>query len=183
MERTPDTILDELLVLESQAGDEAALAELVRRWHPRLLAHAIRLVGDQDAAGDVVQEAWIGIVRGIGRIDDPARFAGWARRVVANKAADWIRRRQVDRRTAPLDTSSAPAAAAAAGQSSDESRIVRDAIAGLDEAHRAVVTLHYIEDMGVAEIAAVLDIPVGTVKSRLHTARERLRMALERSDS
>jgi RNA polymerase sigma-70 factor (ECF subfamily) len=182
MERTPDTILDELLVLDSQAGDEAALAELVRRWHPRLLAHAFRLTGDQDGAGDVVQEAWLGIVRGLERIDDPARFAGWARRVVANKAADWIRRRQVERRTSPLDLSTA-SAAETPGRSSEASRAVRDAIAGLDDAHRSVVALHYVEDMSVAEIAAVLDIPVGTVKSRLHTARERLRTALERSES
>lgn len=182
MERTPDTILDELLVLESQGGNEVALAQLVSRWHPRLLAHALRLVGDTDGAGDVVQEAWIGIVRGIGRIDDPAKFSGWARRIVANKAADWIRHRRIDRRTTRLDAAAA-AESKATEQSAVASRSVRDAIAGLDNAHRAVVILHYMEDFGVAEIAAVLDIPVGTVKSRLHTARERLRQALERSES
>ena len=69
----------------------------MERWHGKLLAHALRLLGRPEAAADVTQDAWIAMVRGIGRLEDPAKFPPWAYRIIANKATDFLRRRQVER--------------------------------------------------------------------------------------
>ena len=73
-----DPAYDELLVLRSQDGDRGALDELVNRWQGRFFRHACRLTANPDSARDAVQEAWIAIVRGLRRLDDPARFGPWA---------------------------------------------------------------------------------------------------------
>ncbi|NIR42694.1 MAG: RNA polymerase sigma factor, partial [Gemmatimonadetes bacterium] len=90
-ERTPASVLDEYLVVESQLGDRVAFARLVDRWHARLLRHAYHYTQDGEAARDVAQESWIAVVRGLRSLEDPARFRAWVLRIVANKARDWIR--------------------------------------------------------------------------------------------
>lgn len=97
MDRTHEDIHDELLVLQCQNGDADALKALVARYHPRLGRLAWRLTAERDAVRDIVQESWLAIVRGINRLDDPARFRAWAGRIVRNKCADWTRRKIVHR--------------------------------------------------------------------------------------
>jgi RNA polymerase sigma-70 factor (ECF subfamily) len=94
-------IEDELLVLRSQEGDLAALGALVDRWQERLWRHAWRLLGDENAAWDALQDAWIGISRGIGHLEDAAAFPAWAYRITSNKCRDRIRRER--RRRAALE--------------------------------------------------------------------------------
>lgn len=96
--RTPTNVLDEYLVVRSQLGDSDAFHRLVSRWHRLLVQHASHIIRDDDAARDVAQESWIGIVKGLGSLRDPARFRPWAMQIVANKARDWIRREQSSRR-------------------------------------------------------------------------------------
>ena len=182
--RTHEDIQDELLVLQCQEGDAEALGTLVRRWQPRLGRLAWRLTGEREAARDIVQEAWLAIVRGLSRLDDPARFRSWAYRIVRNKCTDWTRRRVVHRaaakdlqeaattcdpRTPPTDSVS------------DVARL-REALSELPAEQRAILSLHYLDGMPVAEIARVLDVPTGTVKSRLYYARDRLKRTLERNE-
>src|SRR5512145_1583590 len=100
MQRSPDDIQDELLVLRCQGGESEALHKLVSRWHPRLRRLAERRTADPEAAKDLVQDAWLAIVRGLRRLDDPSRFRVWAYRIVTNKCADWVRRRAVSRQAA-----------------------------------------------------------------------------------
>ena len=73
-----ERITNELLVLRCQEGDVAAFEQLVERWQERLWRHAWRLTGDENAAWDALQEAWIGISRGLRRLAEPAAFPGWA---------------------------------------------------------------------------------------------------------
>jgi RNA polymerase sigma-70 factor, ECF subfamily len=87
-----DRLNDELLVLRCQEGDAEAFEALVGRWQRRLWRYAWRLTGDESAAWDALQEAWIGISRGIGRLADAAAFPAWAYRIVSNKCRDSIRR-------------------------------------------------------------------------------------------
>ena len=96
MEKSPDAIYDELLVLRCQDGEEAALGDLVNRWQSRLLRFALQITDRRDAAADVVQESWLAIVRGIHKLDDPASFPKWAYRIVRNKSVDWTRRQQLN---------------------------------------------------------------------------------------
>lgn len=184
MSRTPEDIQDELLILQWQAGDAKALKELIDRWQPRLVRFVWLLTGQREAARDVVQDVWLAVVRGLRRLDDPARFRSWAYRIARNKCADWTRRRTAGRRAdEALGHEIRTARSADAGEKqadADETDRLQEALAKLADEQKAVLSLHYLDGMGLAEIARVLDVPVGTVKSRLYHARERLKQALER---
>ena len=183
MRRTHEDIQDELLVLQCQEGDSDALEALIARWQPRFARLAWRLTWEREAARDVVQDAWLAIVRGLDRLDDPTRFRAWAYRIVKNKCADWTRRR-VAHRTA-TDKLGERAAHAASGDAPDSGELsrLREAMARLPDEQRMILSLHYSEEMSVVEIAALLSVPAGTVKSRLFHARNRLKDALERIET
>ena len=87
-----ERLLDELLVLRCQEGDAEAFETLVGRWQERLWRHAWRLTGNESAAWDVLQEAWIGISQGMSRLTDAAAFPAWVYRIISNKCRDWARR-------------------------------------------------------------------------------------------
>lgn len=169
--------IDELIVLRCQAGRRDAFDMLFRRWHRRLWRYARSLTGSSDAAWDVTQETWIAVLRQIRRLNDPAWFATWVHRIVRNKSADYHRRigrRQrlaeglADRQRAETDPSdSGPADA------------VSRAVSLLSPDKQELLMLRYAQDLDLIEIAVVLGIPAGTVKSRLHNAREQLRAILE----
>lgn len=180
MRRSPDDILDEWLVLRSQGGEADALRELVERWQPRLLRLAGRLSGKRDSARDIAQDAWLAIVRGLQRLDDPARFRAWACAIVANRCADWVRRRAV-RRNAMHAMQSTAAVTGPVDEASDDVSRLRSALRRLPAEQRRLLALHHLDGLGVSEIATVLRVPVGTVKSRLHAARESLRQTMGES--
>ncbi|MHC4983566.1 MAG: RNA polymerase sigma factor [Planctomycetota bacterium] len=180
--RPRELLLDELLVMRCQDGEAAALDELVGRWQRSLWAYARRLTGDDASAWDAVQEAWLGIVRGIGRLDDPARFRPWAFRILTNKCADEIRRRMRSRRLFErIDRDAEPKTRPAGAAASGRVEILKAALRLLPGEQRAILSLRYAEDFSTAEIADVLGIPEGTVKSRLHHARNRLKDIMERT--
>ena len=181
MTRSVDDIHDELLVLRCQDGDGAALDELVARWQRRLWRHALHLTGKPDAAWDVLQEVWMAIVRGIRSLDDPARFRPWAYRLVIHKSADFVRRQQRERRLA--DDVSGNVEEGNASLAGDHVERLRGALSRLPEESRAILSLRYFQDAPVGEIARILEVPEGTVKSRLHHARNYLKRALERRPS
>jgi RNA polymerase sigma-70 factor (ECF subfamily) len=170
--------VDEYLVSLSQAGSADALDGLVRRWTPRLLRYASRMLGGSvEEARDVVQEAWIAAVRGLRGLRDPAQFPAWIYGIATRKCADAIRAKTRRRRVG------APAAGNGAGRAApsltlDQEIDLATAIRRLPPVHRAAVHLFYREDLSVEEIAVVLGIPAGTVKSRLHHAREALKQQL-----
>jgi RNA polymerase sigma factor (sigma-70 family) len=182
--RTPDDIHDEWLVLRCQEGDAAALGELVERWQARLLRHAARLTGTADEAADVVQSAWLAIIRGLGGLNDPACFRRWAYRIVGCKSADWIRARQRDRvlaRSLATEPAGQRESADRPAEADDEIAMLRTAMKELPPEQKAIVDMFYLEEMSLVEIAQALALPLGTVKSRLHYARLALKRLLERS--
>jgi len=174
-------ILDEYLAAAARAGDRTAFSQLAARWQPKLYAHASRLMGDAELARDVAQDGWGDIAKGLARLDDAAVFPAWAYRIITRRAADCIRRVQRDRRLAdgfatelaPEDNGSAIIEAHA-----DRTPLTK-AIASLPPEQRAAIALFYVEDFSVAEIAAALNTPAGTVKTRLMHARRKFRDALE----
>ena len=182
MARNRQDVFNELLVLRYQGGDPAALETLARAWHPSMLRYAFRFTGEPEAAAEIAQEAWLAIVRGLGRLHDPAVFRGWAYRIVANKSRDWIRRRQARRKlTDRVEREPAPTAAEAEPDDHEAAiRRLRAALETLPDDRRALLSMHYLEGMGVREIALALSIPPGTVKSRLFHARRQLKAALTR---
>ena len=174
-----ERLLDAYLVASARLGDRKAFALLVRRWNGRLLAHAWRLLGDAELAREAVQDGWSEIVRGMPALADPGAFPAWAYRIVSRRAARLIRRLQRDRRLRDA-VEQEPAAEFAGPDEGDlEAGRLRRAIADLPAGQRAAIALFHLEEMGVAEVAVALDVPVGTVKTRLMTARTKLRAVLE----
>ena len=179
--RTPDDIYDEWLVLRCQGGDAEALANLVQRWQPRLVRLAMRLLNDLTDAEDAVQTSWVVVIRRINSVNDPSALRPWLFRIVANKCADSIRRRTVRRRKEDgLPADAIPDGDQhSVGDDSDAVRRLRIALRNLDDDRSEILRLHYLEGASVKQISAKLAVPVGTVKSRLHHARRKLREILE----
>ncbi len=183
--RNPQDVLTDLLVLRCQGGDAAALEMLARTWQAQVLRHAFRYTGGRDAAAEVAQEAWLAIVRGLGRLNDPATFRGWAYRIVANKSRDWIRRRQARRKLAD-QVEHEPASAGGGQDAGDREAAIgqlRATLETLPDERRALLSMHYLEGMGIHQIAVALQVPAGTVKSRLFHARKQLKQTLTRRSS
>jgi RNA polymerase sigma-70 factor (ECF subfamily) len=172
--RSQARIFDELLVTLAQDGDRAALERLAQRWRPRHHAHARRLLRNAETAGDAVQDAWLGIVRGMGRLQDPARFPAWSYAIVTRRCRDLQRRAA---RTPPLDAE--VEAADLRRSDPDRDHDLRRALAALPPDQRAAVALYYGEGFSGAEIAEALGVPLGTVKTRLFHARRALRRRFE----
>lgn len=176
MTAAEDRIYDDYLAAAARAGDAAAFNALARRWQGKLVSHAWRLTGDADAARDIAQDAWGSIARGIRRLDDSSAFPAFAFRIVTRRAADHIRNR---RRQRALDAAVAagPAEVAELNDAAASAGALQKAMASLPPDQRAAIALFYLEDLSVAEIAAALCIPAGTVKTRLMAARDKLKAA------
>ncbi|WP_332641237.1 RNA polymerase sigma factor [Brevundimonas sp.] len=180
MDRTREQLLDEYLVASARIGDRKAFELLARRWRKKLLAHAWRLTGDTELAREAAQDGWIEIVRGLGRLRDERAFPAWAFQIVSRRCARLVGRAQHDRALASA-VAAEPVGEAEFPDEADpgaETRL-RAALARLPPAQRAAVGLFYLEDLGVAGTAAALNVPAGTVKTRLMHARRALRAVLE----
>lgn len=178
MQRDSERIFDEYLVAAALSGDHAAWQRLVQRWQPRLLRHAWRLLGDAERARDAVQEAWLEILRGLVRLQDLAAFPAWALRIVSRRCQ---RLQPAANRECALEPEAEAALgdkAAHAGELAADMQSVRAALDTLPAAQRSALALFYLEDLSVAEIAIALDVPPGTVKTRLMHARHKLRALL-----
>ena len=173
---SPGRAVDAWLVASARCGDRAALGVLADRWQRRLLAHAVRLLGDGEAARDAVQAAWLEILRGLPRLDDVDAFPAWAYRIVSRRCTRAIRSLQKQR---------ALVQAISAQPAPDDDRIsdpqdrLHAAIRQLPPEQRAALALHHFEHLSVAEVAVALAAPVGTIKTRLMHARRKLRAILE----
>jgi RNA polymerase sigma-70 factor, ECF subfamily len=177
MQDSAEQLVDQILVLDAQNGRRAAFEVLVSRWQRRLWRYAYRLTGRSEVAWDITQESWLDVVRGLARLQDPARFGSWAHRIVGNKARDW-RRRNGGRASEEAEPENMPAPAA----EPEKREIVGDVqtiLRRLPHESQAVLRLYYLEDFSVAEIAKILGTPTGTVKSRLHAARAAFRKCWE----
>jgi len=157
---------DEELIGRVGVGDQDALAELCRRYERPLYHFIARHTGGRDVE-DLYQETWLRAVRAAPRFDPSRRFSTWVFQIAVNLCRDWHRRpppEPVEPDDDLASTSDAP-----------EARIdARRLLAALPEAQRTVLLLRYYHGLSEEEAAEVLACPRGTVKSRLHAARERL---------
>ncbi len=177
MDRTTARILDEYLVISARAGDAKAFNLLARRWQKKLIAHAWRLCGDADTARDAAQLGWIEIVRGLNRLQDERAFPAWAYRIVSRVCArqieDIVRRRRLSD-----EIGAQPEVAMQNMENGHDSNMLRAAIQALPMDQRAAIALFHFEELSIAEVAVALDVPAGTVKTRLMHARRKLRVVL-----
>ena len=171
---------EQALIRGAQMGSEADLADLFRRHWPRAYRAAFLIVHDHAAAEDIAQEAFLAAIRHLERFDRRRRFAPWLGRIVANRAIDWTRARTARRETAEDGYEHALGAEAEApGAYSPE---ILAALAALAPDHRAVVVLRYVLEFTPGEIARALELPRGTVNSRLRRGLDALEAALRASE-
>ena len=163
---------------EAQRGSAAALEQLFRAHWNRAYRAALLVVGDAAAAEDIAQESFLAAVRALDRFDRRRPFGPWLHRIVVNRAIDWGRARAL-RRELALDGVAEPAAAAEAVRDGGRSEELAGALASLVPEQRAVIVLRYLLDYTPGEIAELLDLPRGTVNSRLRRGLDRLGGELE----
>lgn len=185
MNRDSKQVLTEWLVLSAQRGSEAAFRDLHDLWRADFRRLALVRVEQPEAANEVTNDAWLAIARGLSRLDDPACFPRWAFRIVERRSTDWVRRRGLERRreaaAAHEAETLAPAAPPTAAEPADDVLRLRAAITRLPTEQRELLHLFYELGRSVSEIAAVLALPAGTVKSRLFSVRESLKQILEKT--
>jgi RNA polymerase sigma-70 factor (ECF subfamily) len=173
---------DEELLADHLAGTAGAFDALVARYADELYGFLFRFVGNAAAADDLTQEAFVQVHLAAGAFDPERRFRPWLYTIAANKARDYLRShgrrteqsldsqgRDGQRPASQLLEADEPRAGESADAEQTRSR-VRELIAQMPEHLRLILMLGYYHQMPYAEIAEILDIPVGTVKSRLHAA-------------
>ena len=172
---------DDRLAASAAAGSRPALEILLDRHADRIHAVCRRVVANPDDALDATQEAMISIARGITRYDGRAAFTTWLYRVATNAALDELRRKK--RRPQPFESLPEPAVAGSGVESQVAARLdVDQALAEIPEEFRVAVVLRDLCDLDYAEIAEVLDVPPGTVRSRIARGRAALADQLGNSD-
>jgi RNA polymerase sigma-70 factor (ECF subfamily) len=155
---------DRALIRGALAGSETDVALLFRRHWPRAYRAAFLIVHDHAAAEDIAQEAFVAAIRRLDRFDRRRRFAPWLGAIVANRAIDWVRARAARREIVDSGPEPASQPELPVGHYSGE---VLAALAALSPEHRGVVVLRYVLEYTPGEIANALELPRGTVNSRL----------------
>ena len=165
---------DKELVRRALMGDRAAAGQLMERHRRSVLALALRTLGNADDAQDVAQEALVYAVQRLPELRDADKFAPWLRHITLSLCADYRRRRGTRHLGEPLNV----LGEAAQEVNYAEAYTLRQAVGGLSPAHRTTFLLHHIGGWSREEVAAILGIPLNTVRSRLAAARRTLRAGL-----
>jgi RNA polymerase sigma-70 factor, ECF subfamily len=165
------------LIRSAQAGSEEALEQLYRRYWPWAHRAAYLVVHDAAAAEDIAQEAFLSAVRALDRFDRRRPFGPWLNRIVVNRAIDWARARAL-RREAAIGPDVDVGESEPPVTNQPYSAATVQALAALSPDQRAVVVLRYLLEYTPGEIARMLELPRGTVNSRLRRALDRLEARL-----
>jgi RNA polymerase sigma-70 factor (ECF subfamily) len=180
-EKKPNS--DSKLILGLQNGNLEALGELYDQ-HRELVFHtALAITGDAEAAADLLQEVFLRLHRFASHIDSGRPLEPWLYRMTTNLSYTWVKRH--NRLLRPLEdvadwlTGNRKDIPAIRSEINESWRQIQQAISSLPLSHRGVVVLYYIDDLSIQEIAEILDVPVGTVKSRLYYSRQALRKSLD----
>jgi RNA polymerase sigma factor (sigma-70 family) len=174
-----DSRADELLALRCQLGERAAFDALITRWHEPLMRY-LRGLSDGQSAADLAQETWIRVFRGITRLREPAKLRAWLFGIAHRVAIDRLRAKYAKPSMADVDL--AQVEFDDTGMNLEEEiATLEQGLANLAVIEREVLTLFYLQELSLEEMAEVLGIPLGTVKSRLFRARHILRSALAKA--
>jgi RNA polymerase sigma-70 factor (ECF subfamily) len=166
------------LIAKAQQGDRQAFGELVRRHREGAINVVYRMCGDANLAEDAAQEAFIRAWQHLPNYRPRSPFRNWVYRIATNVALDVLRRERETVDVEPLSLVSSDESPEAMVERGERGEHVRQAVLALPPASRAVLVLREYEGLSYREIADTLDIPIGTVMSRLHYARNRLRESL-----
>jgi RNA polymerase sigma-70 factor (ECF subfamily) len=176
-----DRAYERLLVIRAQARDQAAFRELVERYQRRLLYYIRRVLGDGSESFDVLQGVWLRVFLKLASLRAPEAFRVWLYKIAHDETVSHLRKRPkectANEEDAPVIAEVDP------GNEMDileNAELVHQSLERLSQPHREVLTLRFLEDLGLAEIAEIVGCEIGTVKSRLHYAKSSLREQMER---
>lgn len=173
---------DRLLIARTRGGDCTAFEALYNKYKGQVYRTALAIVRDQGAAEDILQDCFIKVYTNIDRIDSSLPLVPWLYRVTVNLSYNWVTRRK--RWLTPLETvidrltMHPRIAPEQAVEENELQQVVQEAIYSLNFEQRVVLILFYLTNFSIREIAYILDVPEGTVKSRLYYGREKLRQKL-----
>jgi RNA polymerase sigma-70 factor (ECF subfamily) len=188
------TLPDADVVRLAQQGREPAFRELVRRYERPVFSLVYRMVRDREVAEDLAQDTFVKVLNHIDRYSPEFKFSSWLFKIANNVAIDHLRRRRLDTVSidgAPDATSASEVEASTIQLASEQESPLEElasrelgsaierAIGALRPQYRACIMLRHVEGRSYEEIAATLDLPLGTVKTYIHRARHELRRALE----
>jgi RNA polymerase sigma factor (sigma-70 family) len=180
IKRSSREIYDELLVTRCRRQDMAAWDELVERWNDRLLYYIRRLIDHEHDATNALQEVWLKAFRNIRSLQDGSRLAPWLYTIARRTAMDHFRTEYSRRETQDYELIENQMVDEQEEQLNlENAELVHLGLGQLSIQEREVLTLFFLDDLNISEIAALLEIPEGTVKSRLFKARRDLRRVLE----
>jgi RNA polymerase sigma-70 factor (ECF subfamily) len=172
------------LIARIRQGDLLALGSLYSRYKTQMFRTALAITHDHSAAEDILQEGFLRLYTNVDRLDEDRPLAPWLYRVIVNLSYNWVTRQ--GRWLAPLEhaiehlRASPKSLPEKVMEQTELQQMVREALDSLGFGHRVVLILFYLGGFSLKEVAYILDLPEGTVKSRLHYGRERLRSHLER---
>ena len=181
----PDEALEHSLIVRAKAGEREAFSLLIRHNIQRVYRTAYAVVRNRDDAEDIAQETFVRAYQSISRFDETRPLFPWLYRIARNLCLNRIER--VTKRETELpefdylpDASAGPEESAIAAE---ERRLVRGAVGRLPDQHRQIIELSHFQECSYREIADILDLPMGTVMSRLYNARRKLRELLETDEN
>lgn len=178
------TLTDELLALRCQLGERDAFDALVDRWHEPLWRYVRRMCDTDDDAAETLQDTWLRILRGLPRLRQPDRLRPWLFGIARRALMDRLRYQYKRAADMTLDSLDSPGAGHIKPgpddwPAADDVALMHAELDALPLVEREVLVLFYLRELPLDQVADVLDVPVGTVKSRLFRARRLLRQRLE----
>jgi RNA polymerase sigma-70 factor (ECF subfamily) len=180
MSESADRLYEQVLLLRCQAGDEAAFVEIVTHYDARLRYYVRKLNRKSQTIDDMLQDIWLDVHRGLPKLKNLAAFRAWVYRIARDRVFRTLRKREI--------AAELPADFELIDESDGESDFTAEDVANIHAAldtlstdQREVLVLRYLEEMPYEEIARVVALPIGTVRSRLHYAKRALREELERT--
>ena len=172
-----DPTVDELLAVRCQLGEPPAFDDLIARWHAPLWSFVRRLVGDDDRQWEIFQDVWLRVIRGIPQLRDGSKLRAWLFGIARRTLMDRLRQEYAQSPRVDIDVDEI-AADGSAGEDAEDLQELERALALLPIIERGVVTLFYLQEFSLNEVAEALKVPVGTIKSSLFRAKRLLRQAM-----
>lgn len=170
---------DETLVLQLQSGDKKALPKLVKRWHKAFCDKAFWITKNKEIAKDIAQESWKTIIYKIDTLKEARSFGHWALRIVYTKSLDYLRQQNIKRLKEAEFSKSQSTLVEDYTEDNKLKEALLKAIKRLPDEQQRVIRLFYTENYSLIEISKLLNISIGTAKSRLFHAREKLKITLK----
>ncbi|MHC4105905.1 MAG: RNA polymerase sigma factor [Planctomycetota bacterium] len=174
-----NNISNAILVLKCQRRDEKAFREIVNSWEPRLYYYLRRIVENENDVWDILQETWLAVFQNIRNLQDPLKFSTWLYRIGHNKAVNLLRKKNKYTQITTEHTANHYENNATISVIKEQAELVHELLGKLKLAHREVITLYFLEEFSINEMAQIIGISEGTVKSRLYYAKHKLHEMLK----